>query len=126
MITGFSHAQLVVGDVEASGRWYEQVLGMERFVSGTFDGGAYLGLRSRSGRFVIGLQTGNGAGQSAMIEHLSFAVAGRDDLEAHRAAAAEAGLDVGDVFEEAVSWNVRLRDPDGLVVELTAAKPTPR
>ncbi len=123
MITGFSHVQLVVSDVDASARWYERVLGMEQFVAGSFDGGRYVGLRHRSAGFVVGLQTGSTAGQAAMVDHVSFAVDSHAELLAHRDAALSDGLDVGSVIEEAASWNVRLCDPDGLRVELTAAKP---
>jgi catechol 2,3-dioxygenase-like lactoylglutathione lyase family enzyme len=126
MVTGFSHVQLEVRDVAVSAEWYRVVLGMEQFTSGTFAGGDYAGLRSRTGRFVIGLQgtllKEAGADPAPMIEHLSFGVEDRADLERHRAAIAAAGIDIGEPFEEALSWNVRLRDPDGLVVELTCAK----
>lgn len=127
MVTGFSHVQLAVSDVAASAEWYRVVLGMEQFTSGSFSGGEYAGLRNRTGRFVIGLQgtllKEPGADPAPMIEHLSFAVEDRDDLDRHCAAIAAAGIEVGAPFEEALSWNVRLRDPDGLVVELTCAKP---
>jgi len=126
VVIGFSHVQLVVSDVEASARWYEQVLGVEQFVAGEFGGGRYIGLRHRAAGFVVGLQTGPGAGQAAMVDHVSFTVGSREELVEHRDAAASAGLDVGDVFEEAASWNLRLRDPDGLAIELTAAKPRTR
>lgn len=123
MITGFSHVQLVVSDIDASAAWYRRVLGMEQFVAGEFAGGRYVGLRHGAGGFVVGLQTGDAAGQAAMIDHISFAVGSRDELLEHRDAAIAAGLEAGGVLEEAASWNVRLRDPDGLVVELTAAIP---
>ena len=57
------------------------------------------------------------------IEHLSFSVADRAELDAHRASLLEQGIAIGEVFEEAVSYNARLRDPDGKVIELTAPKP---
>ena len=124
MIKGFSHMQLVVGDIEASAQWYGVVLGMEVFQRGTFAGGDYAALRSPTGRFVIGMQTPSAEDEcgARMIEHLSFAVEDRDDLECHRAAIVAAGVEASDLIEEAASWNIRFRDPDGLVVELTAAK----
>ncbi len=123
VIKGFSHVQIVVSDIDASVEWYGVVLGMETMARGTFSGGDYAALRSPTGRFVIGLQNGLVAGSStAQIEHLSFAVEDRDDLDRHRDAIAAAGVPAGDLIEEAASWNVRFRDPDGLIVELTAAK----
>ena len=105
-------------------RWVLSMYDPERkeVVKG-FDGGEYVGLRHRAGGFVVGLQTGTTAGQAAMIDHLSFAVGSHDELLEHRSSALASGLEAGAVLEEAASWNVRLRDPDGLAVELTAAKP---
>jgi hypothetical protein len=119
--------QLVVRDVAVSAPWYCAALGLEQFTSGTIDSGPYVGLRHPTARFVIGMQTATPAqaenlgGES--IEHLSFAVADRAALDAMRDDLVARGIDVGDVFEEAVSYNARLCDPDGLVLELTAPKP---
>jgi catechol 2,3-dioxygenase-like lactoylglutathione lyase family enzyme len=127
VIEGFSHVQLVVRDVAVSAPWYCAVLGLEQFVTGTIASGPYAGLRHPTARFVIGMQTATpeqAAGlRASAIDHLSFAVADRAALDAHRASLAERDIAVGDVFEEATSYNARLRDPDGLVVELTAPKP---
>jgi catechol 2,3-dioxygenase-like lactoylglutathione lyase family enzyme len=124
VIKGFSHVQLVVGDIDTSVQWYGTVLGMEMFQRGTFAGGDYAALRSPTGQFVIGMQTASSPDDlgAPMIEHLSFAVVDRDDLERHRDAVVASGITAGEMIEEAASWNIRFRDPAGLVVELTAAK----
>jgi glyoxylase I family protein len=129
VITGFSHVQLIVRDVGVSADWYARALGMEEFSRGTFAGGEFAALRSRTGGFVIGLQSTR-ADQTASpaagsIEHLSFAVADHDTLARERERLAAAGIEVGNIFEEAASWNLRLPDPDGLAIELTAPKPRP-
>ncbi len=126
VILGFSHVQLIVRDVATSATWYCDVLGLEQFVQGNIDSGPYVGLRHPQANFVIGLQTTTpeqqpGLGSTA-IEHLSFAVADRSTLVEMRDALALRGIDIGHLFEEAVSYNVRLRDPDGLVLELSAPK----
>jgi catechol 2,3-dioxygenase-like lactoylglutathione lyase family enzyme len=127
VIEGFSHVQLVVRDVAVSAPWYCSVLGLEQFVSGTIASGPYAGLRHPTARFVIGMQTATPEQahdlRATTIDHLSFSLADRDALDAQRAALLAQGIDVGEVFEEAVSYNARLRDPDGLVLELTAPKP---
>lgn len=124
MIKGFSHVQLIVSDIDASLQWYGTVLGMELLDRGSFAGGDFAAMRSPTGRFVIGMQTASVANErgAPMIEHVSFAVADRDDLERHRDEIVAAGIAASDMIEEAASWNIRFRDPDGLVVELTAAK----
>lgn len=124
MITGFSHIQLVVSDLDASAAWYRDVLGLEQFASGAMSaGGRYAALRHPTARFVIGLQDGLASGAGApMVQHLSFACASRAELDAWRRRCASLGHHVGDVFEEVVSFNAQARDPDGFVVELTAPK----
>jgi glyoxylase I family protein len=126
VIKGFSHVQLIVSDIEATIHWYGVVLGVQPFARGSFADGEYAALRSATGRFVIGIQTSappSATGEAArMIDHVSFAVEDRTDLERHRDEIVAAGIEAGEMIEEAASWNVRFRDPDGLLVELTAAK----
>jgi glyoxylase I family protein len=126
MIQGFSHAQLVVRDVSVSAPWYCAVLGLEQFVAGTTASGPYVGLRHPTARFVIGMQTATPEQASALhataIDHLSFAVADRASLDQIRHDLLARGIAIGDVFEEAVSYNARIHDPDGLVLELSAPK----
>jgi catechol 2,3-dioxygenase-like lactoylglutathione lyase family enzyme len=126
VIQGFSHLQLIVRDVSVSAPWYCAALGLEQFTSGTIASGPYAGLRHPTARFVVGMQTATPEQAKALgataVEHLSFAVADRAALDAMRADLLAQGIDVGEVFEEAVSYNARLRDPDGLVLELTAPK----
>ena len=126
MIQGFSHAQLVVRDVAVSAPWYCSVLGLEQFVEGTISSGPYAGLRHPTARFVIGMQTATPEQAHALhataIDHLSFAVSDRATLDQMRADLLARGVEIGEVFEEATSYNARIRDPDGLVLELSAPK----
>lgn len=126
MILGFSHTQLVVRDVAASAAWYCRTLGLEQFVEGTIASGPYVGLRHREAKFVIGLQTATreqaATLASSAIEHLSFAVADRSVLETMRDTLLAHDVAVGPIFEEPVSYNARVTDPDGLVLEFTAPK----
>ena len=126
VIKGFSHIQLVVRDVSVSAPWYCAVLGLEQFVTGTSPSGPYAGLRHSTARFVIGMQTATAEQAAALhttgIDHLSFAVEDRETLDRMRAELLARGIVVGEVFEEAVSYNARIADPDGLVLELSAPK----
>ena len=115
--------QLVVTDVAASAQWYRAVLGLEQFVAGEIPGGgAYAGLRHPTGSFVIGLQDGGAKGQVAMIDHVSFNVGSVEELEKWRIDLLGRGFAVSEIFEEQVSFNARVADPDGLSVEVTAPK----
>jgi catechol 2,3-dioxygenase-like lactoylglutathione lyase family enzyme len=126
VIRGFSHLQLVVRDVDVSAAWYRTVLGLDELTRGVIDSGPFVALRHPTAHFVIGMQTATPAqlpllGGSS-VDHLSFAVTDRRALDETREALRVAGIEVGELFEEAVSVNVRLRDPDGTVIELTAPK----
>lgn len=118
--------QLVVRDVSVSAPWYCRVLGLEQFVNGSTASGPYAGLRHPSARFVIGMQTATPEQASDLhataIDHLSFSVSDRATLDQMHADLLARGVDVGDVFEEVASYNTRIIDPDGLVLELTAPK----
>ncbi|WP_436775279.1 VOC family protein [Yinghuangia sp. YIM S09857] len=126
MIQGFSHIQLVVRDVATSAAFYRDVLGLRDLASGVIDSGPYAALRHPAAGFVVGMQTaapGDPSGTATPgIDHLSFAVADLPALEHLRTDLAARGHEVGEIFEEAVSHNLRLADPDGLVLELTAPK----
>jgi glyoxylase I family protein len=124
VIQGFSHLQLVVRDVETSIAWYGAALGMEPLVSGSIESGPYAALRHPRAGFVVGLQTATPGEQTGAggVNHVSFAVRDLIELESMRARLRSNGIAVSELIEEAASWNVQLRDPDGLVVELSAPK----
>jgi catechol 2,3-dioxygenase-like lactoylglutathione lyase family enzyme len=127
-VLGFSHMQLLATDVEASAAWFQLVLGMDELGRGPLaDGvGRYVALRHPTAKFVIGIQTATDDERPGIragaVEHLSFAVADLATLETRRSDLAAAGIDVDPIHDEAASHNVRMRSPDGLIVELT----TPR
>lgn len=117
---------MVVRDVSVSAPWYCSVLGLEQFVEGTTASGPYAGLRHPTARFVIGMQTATpeqaSSLQATAIDHLSFAVSDRATLDQMRADLLACGVEIGEVFEEATSYNARIRDPDGLALELSSPK----
>lgn len=116
-VTGFSHVQLLVTDVERSEHWYTTVLGVERLTAG--DG--YVALRHREGRFVVVLTAGeptfDGAGP---LDHLAFAVPDGEVLGAWADRLRTSGIDHDGVVLELGKPSLQLRDPDGNAVELVA------
>jgi catechol 2,3-dioxygenase-like lactoylglutathione lyase family enzyme len=109
------HASIRVNDVARSRRFYEQLLGLEPI--------------ERPDLGMPGVWYGIGAGQLHLIEcaptglpidptgpHFAVQVA---DLDAARREIAAAGLEVLDPGRDQL-W---VRDPDGNVVEITAAPP---
>ena len=131
-ITGFHHFSPTVSDVEASAQWYERVFGMGRVpVSfphyGAEDAGyAVLLMDPRSG-IAIGLHHHDAnPGQpfherQTGLDHISFSVAERADLDAWASWLTELGIGNSGVIDTTnpVSYSVVVfRDPDNIQLEL--------
>ena len=134
--TGFAHVRLSVTDVRRSKEFYDQVFGWtaaidmtrlvdeagvqedpEQFYGGVVyqtPQGTLLGLRPVDG--------GTFSSENPGVDHVSFAVDSRDDLEKAVSALEEAGIEHGDPRELTDAGLVILsfQDPDGINLELTA------
>jgi len=131
-VTGYHHFAPTVSDVEASAQWYERVFGMTRVPAafphhGGEEGGfAVVLMEPRSG-IVLGLHHHNSnPGQPfderrTGLDHMSFAVTARADLDAwagwlDRLGVENSGVtDTGDPVPYSV---VVFRDPDNIQLEL--------
>jgi glyoxylase I family protein len=134
--TGFAHVRLTVTDIARSKAFYDQVFGWptavdasdsvnepgvkespEKFYGGTVyqtPQGTLFGLRPVGSTEFDADHTG--------LDHVSFAVASRADLESAATALAEAGITCGEVKDLADAGIAILsfQDPDDINVELTA------
>jgi len=131
-VTGYHHFAPTVSDVEASAQWYERVFGMTRVPAafphhGGEEGGfAVVLMEPRSG-IVLGLHHhDSNPGQPfderrTGLDHMSFAVTARADLDAwagwlDRLGVENSGVtDTGDPVPYSV---VVFRDPDNIQLEL--------
>jgi glyoxylase I family protein len=131
-ITGFHHFSPTVSDVEASAQWYERVFGMSRlpmtFPHHDAEAGGYavLLLDPRSG-IAIGLHHHeDNPGQPFRenrtgLDHISFAVASSDDLDAWARWLDGLGIENSGVIgvTEPMPYSVVVfRDPDNIQLEL--------
>jgi glyoxylase I family protein len=131
-IAGFHHFSPTVSDVEASAQWYERVFGMGRLSMrfphhGAEEAGyAVLLIEPRSG-VTIGLHHhDDNPGEPFQerrtgLDHISFAVASHDDLEAWARWLVTLGIEssgVLDVTEPMPYSVVVFRDPDNIQLEL--------
>jgi glyoxylase I family protein len=118
-VTGFSHVQLLVTDLDASERWYTTVLGLARLAADPAED--YVALRHPdSGMVVVLSRAGAERPTGGPLDHLAFAVRDRDALAAWADALATAGIDHDGVVLELGRPSLQLRDPDGTAVELVA------
>lgn len=135
--TGLHHVRLTVTDLARSRAFYEQVLGFEVAAESPGDPSdaavrqdpdqLYGGVVYQTNGILFGLRPVASAGDSfdserTGLDHLSFAVASRADLDAAAAALQDKGVTHGEVRELA-GFGIAIlsfSDPDGVHLELTA------
>ena len=118
-ITGLSHVQLLVSDVEASARWYRTALGLVPFADDLDIG--YVALQHRSARVVVVLTKAPGPrSPDEVLDHLAFAVSDGDALGAWAEHLTSVGVHHAGVVLENGHPSLQLRDPDGVAIELVA------
>ena len=131
-VTGYHHFAPTVSDVEASAQWYERVFGMTRVPvafphHGEEKGGYAVVLTEPRSGIALGLHHHDGnPGQlfdekRTGLDHMSFAVTGRADLEAWASWLDSLGIENSGVVDtdDPVPYSVVVfRDPDNIQLEL--------
>jgi len=129
-ITGISHVDLSVTDLEASVRWYSDLLALVPLFGGRNDERDYdvQYLMEPASAVVIGLEQHDANPGTAFderrvgLDHLSFNVESRAHLDAWLARLDELGVPHSGITEED-NWDVLvLRDPDNVQLEFILVK----
>lgn len=134
--SGLAHVRLTVTDIARSKAFYDQVFGWPAAIdeSGSVD---EPGVRDSPERFyggtvyqtpqgtLFGLRPVGSSGfdsQRTGLDHVSFAVDSRADLESAAAALTDAGIEHGEINDltDAGLAILSFQDPDDINVELTA------
>ncbi len=131
-ITGYGHVRLTVTDVARSRAFYDRVFGFPVAFEVPADADdatreqlafLYGGVVYALGDSLFGLRP---VGADSFdedrtgLDHLSFAVDSRADLDAAAAVLDERGIDHGGVKDIGVGSILEFRDPDGIALELFA------
>ncbi len=126
-ITGVSHVDLSVSDLDESEEWYSQLLGASRVLDGrneplSFDY-RYLMVPVPERGLLLGLirhdqQTGRFDPTRPGLDHLAFEVADREALEQWVGRLDELGVKHDGIVEQATGDALPLRSPDGVQLEL--------
>ncbi len=134
-ITGLSHIQLLVTDVDKSAEWYAAALGLEPYARDGRIG--YIALRQRRAGFVMVFTCRSGSGEQPdralgdsddaptdggsagdALDHIAFSVQDEDGLQAWADHLTALGIAHEGVVLENGNPSLQLRDPDGIAIEL--------
>ena len=135
-VTGYAHVRLTVTDYARSREFYDRVLALPvafEVPEGADEqtraqlGFLYGGVIYRLGGGLLGLRPVGREGDRfdedrVGLDHLSFAVTDRGALDAAAAQLDEAGVAHGGVKDIGRGFLLEFRDPDGIALELYAAK----
>lgn len=110
------HLALAVRDQERSRRFYETYLGFDARPARLYDGGVLM-LYNAAG-FSLALGPTDEEIRVPSFLHFGIGLASPDEVRAFAVRAREEGLEVVEQWEEPEYVSVKVRDPDGYVVEL--------
>lgn len=123
-ITGLSHVQLLVTDVEKSARWYSTVLGLIPYAEDLAIG--YVALRQPEAKLVVVLTqrpagtTGSTHAGDEALDHIAFAASDGAALQVWANHLSDCGIEHDGIILENNHPSLQLRDPDGIAIELVA------
>lgn len=131
-ITGFSHVRLTVTDIARSRAFYDDIFGLPVAIEMPADADAatrenfaflYGGVIYQLGNTLLGLRpvaADRFDEDRVGLDHLSFAVATRGDLEAAATLLDERGITHPGIKDIGGGSILELRDPDNIALELFA------
>jgi catechol-2,3-dioxygenase len=124
-ITGLSHVDLTVSNLDRAEDWYSKLFGMNKVLEGESANEGFKAkyLMEPTSGFILGLvehqkKVGNGFDARATgLDHLSLGVKDRDELRAWQSRLDEMGIANGGISEQGVGAGLNFRDPDGIALE---------
>ncbi len=128
-LTGISHLDLSVSDVEASADWYVRVLGLKRIRRVDLEGRIMIVLFAPAARLVIGLNEhadrpeGRFDERHVGMDHVGFAVGQREDLDTWEAHLTAEAVEHSPVEDTESGSALVFRDPDHIQLEMWWTKP---
>lgn len=123
-LTGFSHVALTVSDVKRSKDWYmrvfddaQPVMDVEGLFILMHPSNMLIGLRQHDGQ-----DNGEFTHLRTGLDHLGFAVSGKEELEKWQARFDELGVKHSGVEQSDFGWHLNFRDPDNIPLEMFCAQ----
>ena len=130
-ITGFRHAGLTVTDLERSVAWYADVLGFKELFRETRGQRTAVIMGMPTTSLLLGLNHSADGTNDAFtpfrtgLDHLCFAVASREEVNAWATRLAEHGVAHSGVIEMKTSPIVNFKDPDGIALAIAVPPSAP-
>ena len=126
-IEGLSHLSLSVSDRDASVSWYTEVLDFTVLVASMDEKRWKRSICAHPSGIMLSL-TEHGVSKpfdftNAGVDHVSFAVADRDELESWRQELAEHSVVHSPIVESDSGWVLSFKDPDNIPLEFFLLKP---
>jgi glyoxylase I family protein len=115
-LTGLSHVELHVSDLDASTAWYASVVDLTKLRS---EPGKFSAMAPAGGGFRIVLTPGRPEDAHGELGHVALAVESLDALKMWADHLTEAGVPHHGIKENKVGQSLDLFDPDGHQIELT-------
>lgn len=128
-LTGISHLDLSVSDVEVSAAWYERVFGFRRMRRIDLASRTMVVLVAPGTGLVVGLNAHVGRPDGRFderrvgLDHVGFAVAERGDLDTWEAHLTAHGVEHSPVADTESGAALVFRDPDHIQLEMWWSKP---
>jgi glyoxylase I family protein len=131
-IKGIAHVELSVRDLDRSVRWYCQLLGAQDVFRAASDvyGITACAILEPHSKLVLAFTHHRDEDPSAFdprrvgLDHVSFAVTDRAELEAWVRRLDDLGIEHSAVQDEGYAHQVTFKDPDGIALEFSARIPT--
>lgn len=128
-LRGISHISLTVRDLDASERWYADVLGMTRLMIDRQPGHDFVVLLHPATGTMLGLHTHAandgeaGSEYRTGLDHIGFAVADRAALEEWQGFFVDKGVEHSAIVDASYGHGLSFRDPDNIPLELFCLRP---
>jgi glyoxylase I family protein len=122
-LTGYHHLSLTVRNLEASVSWYADLLGLEKLMEETYEGGRAIVLARPEAGLYLGLHGHERVSEPTFdetrvgLDHVAMGVGDRTELESWEVLLTEKGIAHSPIADRPWGSVLAFRDPDDIQLE---------